>query len=298
MKNQFLFLLLLLSTFSSAQIIQDWDLSPLGQRTYFERDNGFLEMYYNDSTEVFADYRKHYFGEKYYKKDFGDCYDELAISLNMLGENLLADFPIEEWFSNNDFFYFLNGLDTIKFFHQADLNFVWNFPTQNTTVDYSHLQFECINIIEKEILGTMDSVRVYKMNTLQNGSVIPTNLSGTTFELSKTFGWIKHIPLVKLVNPNVTFNDETFDLSGWQKDGMIKGVNPIFNLFYQEHLVGDIYKRKRDYFNTFSTDEWFQAETWMRDSVTQVIFFPYSLVEIMYDRTTLYLYNGFDEKDT
>jgi len=75
MKNQFLFFLLFISTFSAAQIIQDWDISPLGQRTYFERDNGHLEMYYNDSTEVFADYRKHYFGEKYIKGVFQGCYD-------------------------------------------------------------------------------------------------------------------------------------------------------------------------------------------------------------------------------
>ncbi len=298
MKNQLLFLLLFISTFSSAQIIQDWDLSPLGQRTYFERDNGFLEMYYNDSTEVFADYRKHFFGEKYYKKDFENCYDELASNLNMVGENLLADFPIEEWFSNDDFFYFLNGLDTIKFFHQAGLNFVWNFPTQNTSANYSHLEFECIDIIEKEIFGTIDSVRVYEINTLQNGSIVLTNLTGTIFELSKKFGWIKHIPLVKLVNPNVTFNEETFNLSGWEKDGINQGINPIFNLFYQEHQVGDIYKRKKENRNADWVIPSYRETTWTRDSVTNVNFIPDSIVEITYDRTTLNIYDYPNEKDT
>ena len=104
MKNQLLFFLLFISTFSSAQIIQDWDLSPLGQRTYFERDNGFSEMYYNDSTEVFVDYRKHYFGEKYTKDAFHGCYNEIQdfftqVYSDMFFPNFEEHFAVEKFYT-------------------------------------------------------------------------------------------------------------------------------------------------------------------------------------------------------
>lgn len=298
MKNITLLLFLILSFQSSAQIIQAWDLSPLGQKTYFERDNGFLEMYYNDSTEVFADYRKHYFGEKYYKQGFGDCYNEVIPFIEIIDENFSSDFPIDEWLSNENYFYSFLNSDTIKFYHQAAINFTWQIPTFNTNVNYTHLQFECTDIIEKEVLGELDSVRIYELTTLENGVSSSSNLTGITFELSKQFGWIKFIPIHKLINPNLSFNEEVFNISGWKKNGITKGLDPFFNLFYTEHLVGDIYKRKQEYYNTFSTNDWFFAETWMRDSITEVTVYPDSLVELSYERTRLYLYEGYDGMDT
>ena len=289
MKNQLLFFLLFISTFLSGQIIQDWDLSPLGQRTYFERDNGYLEMYYNDSTEVFADYRKHYFGEKYTKDVFHGCYDEIQDFFTF--DYYYSDyfypsfeeyFAVEEWYSNDDFFYILNQNDTIKFYHKAPLNFTWKIPVIHD--EFDEIKLKCVQLTEEDVFGNIDSVRVFEITTFQNNSPVNSPINLRNVKLSKTFGLLNFTPFYRWVKGYINWTDEEqFNISGFEKDDQVSGLIPEFDLFFEDYQVGDIFKWYYKSPISFpSMDSPF--ERWYVDSITALSFFPDSLIEITYDR--------------
>lgn len=286
MKNQLLFLLLLLSTFSTAQIIQDWDLSPLGQRTYFERDNGFLEMYYNDSTEVYADYRKHYFGEKYTKDVLGGCYDNIQNQFTQYYSDYFFPtyeeyFAVEEWYSNDSFYYILNQNDTIKFYHKAPLDFTWKIPVIHN--DFDEIKFDCVQIIEQEVFGNMDSVRIFQITTFQNNVQVISPLHLRTVNLSKKNGLLNFTPFYRWVKGYLSWTgEEQFNILGFENDNEVSGLIPEFDLFFENYAIGDIFKWHSKTPVSFPGGNYFN-QSWQIDSITHVSFYPDSLIEITFD---------------
>lgn len=296
MKNQFLFFLLLLSSFSSAQIIQDWDLSPLGQRTYFERDNGFLEMYYNDSTEVFADYRKHYFGEKYTKDVLGGCYNEIETYLTQYYSDYFfpsfeENFAVEEWYSNDDFYYILNQNDTIKFHHKSPLGFSWKIPVIHD--DFDEIKFDCVQITEQDVFGNLDSVRIFQITTFQNNVQVISPLHLRNINLSKKNGLLNFTPFYRWVKGYLSWtSEEQFNISGFEKNNEVIGLIPEFDLFFENYAIGDIFKWHSKTPVSFPGGNYFN-QSWKIDSITHVSFFPDSLIEITFDSQ----FHGFSSSD-
>ena len=295
MKNQFLFLLLLLSTFSSAQIIQDWDLSPLGQRTYFERDNGFLEMYYNDSTEVFADYRKHYFGEKYYKEALHGCYDSIQNFFTQINSSLEEYFVEEEWYSNDKFYYILNQNDTIKFYHKAPHGFTWKIPVIHD--NFNEIKFECIQITEQDVFGTLDSVRVLQITTFQNNSPVNSSIDLRFIYLSKKHGLLNFTPFYHWVKGNISWTfEEQFNISGFEKNNVVSGLIPEFDLLFESYKVGDIYKWYSH--SPVNIPDPIFYKSWVRDSITDISFFSDSILILTSNRQWKFISNESGSVDT
>jgi len=89
-------------------------------------------------------------------------------------------------------------------------------------------------------------------------------------------------------------------ITGWTKNNTITGLVPNFNLYYQDHLVGDIYKWRIDNYPTFTPfpSGWTKEVQWRRDSITNVTIFPDSLIELTFDRTRLTFYQDVDGNDT
>lgn len=290
MKNFTLLFLLLISLNSSAQIIQDWDISPLGQVTYFERDNGFLEKSYNDSTEVFTDYRKHYFGEIYTRSVFASCETEIINFLDQVYYDYFFPtydtyFAIEEWYSNDDYFYILNQTDTIKFHHKAPLNFSWTIPVTHN--DFDEIKFECVQLTEEEVFGTMDSVRIFEMTTFQNGSPTNSEVNLRKIHLSKLHGFTTYTPFYRWVKGYISWTqNQEFNILGIEKNDEIKGLIPHFDLFFENYSVGDIFKwYYKSPINLQIGNSPFQR--WHIDSIIDLSFYSDSLIEITYDRYTM-----------
>lgn len=264
MKNLFPLFLLFFTVTIFAQP-QSWDISPIGQRTYFETPNGSIQLHHIDSVEIFPNYRKHYFGAKYLTQGFEECYDEI---LNYIPPNTLVEHPIEVWYSNDSVFYFLENTDTIRFYHKSPIGFSWVIPEYDTNNDFNQIQITCSSIEAISFLGITDSVRFFELQTLQDSSPISSDLNNEQIRLSKNHGLLERFFL-----RNFSFASQK--ISGIHNDNISVGFDFKFENMMQNFAAGDVYKWKSTGLGNFPLDA---HEEWRRDSFLQVTHYSDSIV--------------------
>lgn len=277
MKNIVLHLLVLAPTLCFGQIT-DWHPFPLNQKSfYLQQDSMFL--YYNDSTEVLAEFERHLFGASYYYPNSLECKE--TIDDIMLAQGSTLPEP-DTLFSDSERYFDIFQGDTISFYPTFEVGAYWIIPVENQPA-YDEIKITCTIQAEQEFLGYQDEVKIFEVQTYQNGMPVNSALNNIQFELSRNAGFIKFVPLDWLINPpaDIVINE----LVGFEKAGETFGFISSFENYFHHIQPGDVFKWKEDFFcQCYDYSE--TTVSWWRDSIKNVQILEDG-IELTFDRTHL-----------
>jgi hypothetical protein len=225
-----LFVLFLCFTHLSAQ----WQPFPLNQRTYWNTGSE-LKMYYCDSVLTTATGNEHFFGAKYYSVSTSNQVCTDSIRFLVTGSHIT---PIQKVAANNNIWQFpLNQSQNIPFRVGANVGESWTIVVQQANFDA--IRFTCTHVEEMQILnGAIDSVKVYKVETLLNQNPVASPIQSQEYFLSKRFGLISYIPFEQLL----AAQPDVHQLAGCINGSDRIGFTGDFRDFYGHYEPEQIYK--------------------------------------------------------
>lgn len=183
---------------------QEWDLFPLGQRSYFQRMSWMgheeIDMYLMDSVQVVNDEEILLFNAKLTVGGAEDCTQEIIQGLPWW---TFDDNDISTLQRRNDTVFYFTPQSLLPFFFlpRAELGESWTVVSTHSANTYQEITITCVSIEEESFWGVTDSVKTFTMAA--NGSSpgqVP--ISNFTMRLSQNYGLLEFVPFDQfLVHP-------------------------------------------------------------------------------------------------
>lgn len=255
----FLFFFFLTTSLSSQQ---HWDLFPLQQETWFSQGDS-ISQYYNDSISTNENEQLHFFGAKYLYNIFGECTDEIIPEF-WANEGLNFTLDLDTLYSNNDFYFSKVNDDTLKFQHLTLVGESWDIPTFAN----DSFRLTCSALIEVNIFGFIDSLKIFEIQFIQNGNETAHPFNEQEFLLSKQNGFTQFFPLQDLYFASEMSTPRI--IQGMKKEGNPYGYTSIFDNFFH-YEIGDILKW-HNYDRSSPEAEFNLTEEWFIDTITAISF--------------------------
>lgn len=220
----------------------DWEPFPLNQRSYFRSDDGIIYVLGADST-IIDEGKQIYLLNSKFPKRYDKCDTSLREAYNW-SDNQITDFidfgdkievnaeSIKQNFDKHE-------LQPFIFYGSAQKDFQWDLISERNSGVFDTLKIKCVEVVEKEMLGLLDSVKTFYVTPSFNHPKF-NKINNFTFELSKNYGFIKFIQPENIMNSADTLF--MLELAGFEKSGERIGyTRPKFEDFF--HLkVGDVLK--------------------------------------------------------
>lgn len=261
---------------------QDWDLFPLGQRSWFHDQvnpsSEEVRMRLMDSIKTNGPEEVQYFRKQLAVQGAGPCSAQV---LALIYPGSGAD-PIDSLVQRGDTVFYLYGgvAEPFYFLPRAAVGQQWTITSSHSANDYSDITITCTGIALETFLGVADSVRTFSMSA-DGSSQGQVPVSDFTMRLSRTYGLLEHVPfqLFLVHPPYVDFRSTA--LIGFESDGSVHGFHPPgFDDFFHPQ-VGDVLLWE-DHFDP----GWIGVQPWTayhRDSTTAVLSYPDSMI-VFFDR--------------
>jgi len=260
MKQLFFLFCFFLSISLPAQ--QNWDLFPLQQETWFSQGDSILQ-YYNDSIISTENEQLHLFGVNYLYEVFGECTDEIVPEFWM-NENLDFNLKVDSLYSNDNFYFSVINDDTLKFQHLASIGETWDIPT----VDNDTFRLTCSSIVETDVFGFTDSLKIFDIQFIQDGNDAMHLFNEQQFLLTKQSGFTQFFLFQDLYFASEM--DTPHILQGMKKGANNYGYTSTFEDFFH-YEIGDILKWHT--YDRSSPDAEFElTEEWFIDTITDINF--------------------------
>jgi len=265
-----------------ACIAQNWTPFPHNQKTWFEFSNEThhaVSLYYSDSLRVEADSTHYYFRLKYINDlisgaddagVYSSCLNEPAIvGSTEVGETWL------DYYENKvmDFISIKNPYTEIdgNYFYEGSLVFNSNLNvdesitiTSGSFTEFDKLQIKCIEIKQMDVLGEMDSVKIFNLQSYANDSPVESDFNNFQYLLSKNHGFITFLPFIELLDQPKT----TATLSAFE-DGDGNLVGELLGNYIKTYEAGDVIERLNTRrFNFGNRNE----DIYTKDSITSIQF--------------------------
>lgn len=244
---------------------QNWDLFPLGQKTWWQADDT-LQVWYNDSTETSADGgRLHHFGYRYLAAPFGeDCFFNLFVVDPQPAFLPLPAIYWQDLYSKPDGSWYAGFQEPI-FFSQAKPGEQWTFRVE-PAANVNKIRITCTALDTLLLWGNASAVKHFRVEPLDVGGVVLLGhpLYGFEYLLSERFGLLHFIPLHLLAQG---LSAPVYDMVGLEKKGMHLGQAFTFDAFMDQYRIGDLYKW---HYMGVNYVEGVEIQEWWRDSVFAV----------------------------
>lgn len=257
----------LLLTIQTAFSQQPWDPFPLGQKTWWRTDQGTLELWYADSSDIRGvDDERRYFGRHDIEAPFGQTCFDLIFSVPSAATFLpLPDTygPVFRVADNGDW-YTIHNPNTPFFKPRALQGESWEFAT--LAANGTTIRMTCQSVGSMVHLGRTTAVKHFRVEPLgANGAVLTNHpLYGFEYVLSEQFGLLHLIAFPELLEGKTGF---VHDMVALEKNGLQLGQSFTFDAFMGRYKAGNVYKWKLEesgYPNATKVEEW------RRDSITAV----------------------------
>jgi hypothetical protein len=264
-------LILLTSLAPIVSHAQEWDLFPLGQRSYYHHTAGWygpaVSLHLMDSVKQTPDGDVLYFRRAMGIPGAGGCMDEILAA--EIFTEVPDPNPIDSLVSRNDtiFYHHHEVNEPFYFLPKAVVGQSWIITSSYPGNGYDQITITCTAIAEETFLGITDSVKTFTMEA--NGTLAgQTPVSDFQFRLSKHHGLLELVPFRSFLIHPASLDFVAMPLVGLERDGEAHGFRqPRFHDYF--HLsVGDILVWRRD----FNPGSW-QDPGWTRyyrDSITSV----------------------------
>lgn len=281
-------LLLLSICLTSTLFAADWELFPLGQKTYFGHDDydaiDWVMMEQSTSSILRSKIYDQIEGTSctFNQLQNGSSFD-LEVYLNTYPwvkeieqQGNLTTYP------TNPMYPF--PLNRFLYYADAEVGSSWQIIATDAANDYGVITFTCISKEYESVFGVMDSVKTFSL-TPDGVSAGQVPVDSFQFIVSKNYGVLEYVPIsLFLLHPPGT-NFESYHAIGYQKQGTKAGiVPPSFNEYFN-YQVGDILNWENKIVG-YTVDY-----TYHRDSITSVNNTSTG-VTYTYDRKTIALSNG------
>ncbi len=264
-----------------ACIAQNWTPFPHNQKTWFEFSNDehcAASIYYSDSLRVEGDSTHYYFRLKYINDQisgiddagvYSSCLNEPAVNGLFDGGTWLDYYESKTL----DFISIKNPYSEIKgnYFYKGNLVFNPNLKvnesitiTSDSYTEFDELQIKCTEIKQMDVLGELDSVKIFSLQSYANDSPVESDFNNFQYILSKNHGFITFLPFIELLDqPKTTatlaaFENEVGDLIGELEDSYLK-----------TYEVGDVIEKVQSRIFAFQNRD---EVIYTKDSITSVQF--------------------------
>lgn len=279
--KKILFFLFILFSFRSYS--GDWELFPLGQKTYFSYQDDTVtkvEVYAMDSVVSNGSVDSLYFRKKLpYSQPSACNFDSIRLS-QWSG---IPEFLIDSLIKNSDTTFYYSSQSTLPFYFvtSAVVGQSWTITSDFPANDYNQITITCDSLIVGTFVGLTDSVKVFSMTA---SGVSPGQIPVDNFiiKLSKNYGLIEFVPLNRFLAHPSYKDFFTMKLIGIESDSVQAyykqpAFSDYFDLSPGDILFWDYYL----YFiqSPFPADFHF----YYRDSITNVAIYPDSVI-YTYDR--------------
>lgn len=250
---------------------QNWFPFPLGQKSYFQYNGIYMNgndtsinIYYCDSLKNSSNNKTFLFD--YSTPDFLNCYEHIDSYPNiyqMYYDYVRPDSLIQK----NDSLYLMFSnhnpntfKDSILFLPQAKKNSSWFSSIDGT--GYNRIKFTCDSIYYDTLVnGIMDSLKLFSLQTYNNGNPIASGLDSLTLILSKNYGFKQFISFHNV-------HKET-ELIGLDSSTIHYGFTQPQFLDYFHLNIGDIIIWKEHYSSHNPMNQSYTL--YIKDSITNVI---------------------------
>ena len=279
--KKILFLVFILISFQSFG--GDWELFPLGQRSYFSYPDDTMtkvEVYAMDSVVSNGSVDSLYFRKKPPFHRSSTCNLD-SIRLNQWDD--IPEFLNDSLIKNSDTTFYYSSQSTLPFYFitSAVVGQSWIITSDFPGNDYNQITITCDSVIFETFIGLSDSVKVFSMtaNGVSSGQ-IPVN--SFKIKLSKNYGLIEFVPLIRFLVHPFYKNFFTMKLIGIESDSIQAYYRqPAFSDYF-DLSPGDILFW--DYYVHFIMIPFPNGYHFnYRDSITNVAIYPDSVI-YTYDR--------------
>ena len=229
---------------------QDWFPFPVEQKSYFQYNGIYIHGQDSTISIHFCDSVKDYGTHKSYLFDYttdgyGNCYEPVLYSPHIYYAKYIDDVRPDSVINKNDSLYFYYSddytyafYDSILFFPQTKKDSSWFSSIDGT--GYNRIKFTCDSIYYDTLVnGVMDSLKLFSLQTYNNGNPIVSGLDSLTLILSKNYGFKQ---LVSFYNTN----KET-PLIGIDSFATSHGFTQPQLLDYFHLAIGDVIVWKEDF---------------------------------------------------
>lgn len=238
-------LLLGLACSGALPLVAQWELFPLGQRSYYQDMSlpGMqVDMVLMDSVWEDPQGGRYLFNKRSFRHaQAGNC---AAYGL----EHMATYYPMEgSWdmtlvmdsvFERGDTLYFRSGYSTTPFYFlpNAAVGQSWIISSTYSGNAFSDIQVSCTGISEETFVGVSDSVKTYSLEAVGTNDPI----DDLQFRLSKTHGLVEYVPFIHFLIHPPSWEPRSFRLIGMESDGISHGYKqPGFTEYF--HLsAGDV----------------------------------------------------------
>ncbi|GEM_PF-2517931 len=277
MKNICTPFLLFVSIALSAQSAA-WDLFPVNQKSWW-RAGDTLETFYCDSTDQTGNVRTHYFGARYIREPFGDCFEPIFISTPEKTDQVPEQF-FAPWESTGDTWK-LVGAGQPQFFTQTQIGDNWSFAVNDDSNGFDAVRIEHIADDTLVLWGLKTAAQHYRLQPLLNGQPVANALTGREIILTEKVGMLRFTPFHLLLQGQIP---PIYELKGFQVSGKEYGLIPSFDLFLGKYKAGDLYKWQEEYNSYVPSGEKIVSAQHL-DSLTNVQYTTEQIVLTSFRRT-------------
>lgn len=228
-------ILLLLIITSLKSYSADWDLFPLGQRSYYIYPFGLrtgVELFVMDSVVVSGGGENQYFRKKINQQNLEMCNTDSIHTAMLPG---YEDQLIDSLFKSGDTVYYNSTLSSIPFYFvtHSIQGQSWIITSDYSGNDYNQITISCDSIIVESIFGLTDSVKIFSMTPNGTSSnQIPIN--NFTMKLSKNYGLIEFVPFLNFLFHPANSNFYTLKLAGFNSGTVQAGYEqPQFSDYFK-----------------------------------------------------------------
>ena len=231
---------------------QEWDLFPLGQRSYFQRmswgNREVVDMFVMDSVHVEGEEQTLLFRSRLEIGGAEHCTEEIFASNTIYPGYTSNPNAISMLKQRGDTVYYGHSSSTLPFFFlpNAQVGTSWTIVSTHASNTYQQITITCASIGEESFWGITDSVKTFTM-TANGSSPGQVPVSNFTMRLSRTYGLLEFVPfhLFLIHPPNVNFTSTRcigMDRGGSRMGFKLPGVGDHFIL-----SPGDLRLWKRQY---------------------------------------------------
>lgn len=280
-------LLLGLACSMAFPLAAQWDLFPLGQRSYFQdvtlpdmqADLVLMDSMRVDSTQGTWLYNRTTIREQI----FGPCAWPVLQHMEQTYGGMGFAKRMDSLLVRNDTTFYFSSLSTEPFFFlpKAAPGQSWTVPSTNGGIPFSNVLISCTGISQETFLGVTDSVKTFSMEAV--GATSPINT--VILRLSKGHGLLEYVAFDYLLYHPTWTPFRHFSLIGMEDSGTVQGYRqPVFADYF--HLsAGDVLLWRTIEVPASPVDP--TTTTYQRDSIVTVLLTPDSVV-YTYDGVKFY----------
>lgn len=211
-----------------------WMLFPYQQRTYWQKADT-LARYDCDSVVRLSNNAWMYLmGGSYLTKDKQQpCFSDVLYALHGMKQPPVDTF----WVEGNVWSTRLHTGQWLTFHPNTPVGQAWTVAVNG--VDFDQVRFICTRQALTSVLGTLDSVKTFVLETQRAGQSVRTAWTGATFELTKSYGLRQWYPFAGL---HTASSPTPMTLAGVARTGVRMGFTHEMSDFFQHIKPGVVLK--------------------------------------------------------